>query len=106
MEYKMKDEQFEDFWKKHRVKIAFQDKEKWIIKRIIDLHNDESNRLEKLVKPKIAEEDKNEIIDLLSLFISYGRIHTVKGVSYFQGTHEEAINRAEKLRDKISNFSE
>ena len=59
-----------------------------------------------LVKPQIAEEDKNEIIDLLSLFISYGRIHTVKGVSYFQGTHEEAINRAEKLRDKISNFSE
>ena len=38
----------------------------------------------------------NEAAEIISSLMAYGNIHTVKGVSYVQGTHKEFIDRAER----------
>ena len=35
----MTDKEYKIFWKQNRVHIPFQDKEMWLIKKIIDCHN-------------------------------------------------------------------
>jgi len=37
-----------------------------------------------------------EAIGIMQNLLSYGRIHTVNGVRYPEGTHEEMLNRAEE----------
>jgi predicted metal-dependent phosphoesterase TrpH len=58
-----------------------------------------SSAVETVVMPNevVAGGSKEQIIKLLQLFIAYGMIHTVEGVSYPDGTHKEAIEEAEKL---------
>jgi len=33
--------------------------------------------------------------------MAYGRIHTVKGVRYVEGSHEEILNKAEEWLNKV-----
>lgn len=42
------------------------------------------------------EEKKEELLPILEALHSYGRIHTVRGVIYPEGSHEEILDRLER----------
>lgn len=42
-----------------------------------------------------------EARDVLALLVPYGKIHTVEGVRYPDGTHSEAVDRGEVLLNQL-----
>ena len=64
---------------------------------LIDL-NETAGQVEPEVKVNFAD-----IIELLELFIAYGMIYTVGGVTYPNGTHKETIDKANKLLWRLRN---
>ena len=43
----------------------------------------------------------SEAILIMENLMAYGRIHTVKGVRYVEGSHEEMIDKAEMWLNKV-----
>ena len=43
----------------------------------------------------------SEAILIIENLMAYGKIHTVKGVRYVEGSHEEMIERAETWLNKV-----
>ena len=43
----------------------------------------------------------SEAILIMENLMAYGRIHTVKGVRYVEGSHEEILNKAEEWLNKV-----
>jgi hypothetical protein len=43
----------------------------------------------------------SEAILIMENLMAYGRIHTVKGVIYVEGSHEEILEKAEKWLNKV-----
>jgi hypothetical protein len=50
---------------------------------------------------RMSDSERQEAIEVLALLIPYGMIHTVTGVKYPEGTHEEAIRRGERLLNRL-----
>lgn len=44
----------------------------------------------------LNKKDVEFVVDLISNLAAYGKIHTVKGVSYPSGTHKEYIEKADQ----------
>jgi len=42
-----------------------------------------------------------EAILIIENLMAYGRIHTVKGVRYVEGSHEEMLDKAEEWLNKV-----
>lgn len=42
-----------------------------------------------------------EARDVLALLVPYGKIHTVEGVRYPDGSHSEAVDRGERVLNKL-----
>lgn len=42
-----------------------------------------------------------EARDVLALLVPYGKIHTVNGVTYPDGTHSEAVDRGERVLNQL-----
>lgn len=42
-----------------------------------------------------------EARDVLALPVPYGKIHTVSGVAYPDGTHSEAVDRGERVLNQL-----
>jgi hypothetical protein len=47
------------------------------------------------------EKALREARDVLALLVPYGKIHTVEGVRYPDGSHSEAVDRAEIVLNKL-----
>lgn len=45
----------------------------------------------------------SEAILIIENLMAYGRIHTVKGVKYVEGTHEEILDKAECWLNNVRN---
>lgn len=43
----------------------------------------------------------SEAILIMENLMAYGRIHTVKGVRYVEGSHEEILDKADKWLNKV-----
>lgn len=43
----------------------------------------------------------SEAILIMENLMAYGRIHTVKGVRYVEGSHEEILDKAEEWLNKV-----
>lgn len=43
----------------------------------------------------------SEAILIIENLMAYGRIHTVKGVRYIEGSHEEVLDKAENWLNKV-----
>ena len=43
----------------------------------------------------------SEAILIMENLMAYGRIHTVKGVMYVEGSHEEILDKAEEWLNKV-----
>lgn len=43
----------------------------------------------------------SEAILIMENLIAYGKIHTVKGVRYVEGSHEEILDKAEEWLNKV-----
>lgn len=43
----------------------------------------------------------SEARDVLALLVPYGKIHTVEGVRYPDGTHSEAVDRGERVLNEL-----
>lgn len=43
----------------------------------------------------------SEAILIIENLMAYGRIHTVKGVRYVEGSHEEILDKAEEWLNKV-----
>lgn len=43
----------------------------------------------------------SEVILIIENLMAYGRIHTVKGVRYVEGSHEEILDKAEEWLNKV-----
>jgi len=63
-----------------------------------DIKNAEN---EQCTIPSVSGSSLSEAILIMENLMAYGRIHTVKGVRYVEGSHEEILNKAEEWLNKV-----
>lgn len=69
--------------------------QKYRVVRMKTLADQVESELNLLTIPRVSGSSLSEAILIMENLMAYGRIHTVKGVSYVEGTHEEMIDKAE-----------
>jgi len=65
---------------------------------------EETNNLQRtpsLQQMAISGTTLSEAILIMENLMAYGRIHTVKGVRYVEGSHEEILDKAEEWLNKV-----
>ena len=50
--------------------------------------------------PVVSGSSLEEAIVVMQSLLSYGRIYTITGVSYVEGTHKEMLDKAERWLNK------
>jgi len=65
--------------------------------------DNKNTETEQCTIPSVSGSSLSEAILIMENLMAYGRIHTVKGVRYVEGSHEEILDKAESWLNKVRN---